>query len=330
MKILIVSYGSIGKRHYTNVKFLAPKSEIKIFRTKNNHSLKKNEINENQIKKFNPDLVIINSPANKHFYYFKKFYDPRRAFFIEKPLESSLKNFDKNFFNKKTKFLMIGYVLRFDNILHKIKNLIKKQSFGKVYLADIKVGQYLPDWRKNKDYKKGVSAQKKLGGGALLELSHEIDYATWIFGFPKKALGTFKKVTNLKIDVEDCVSLIFEYPKKLIQLSMDFIQQVPQMEIKIVFSKATIYADLINQKLSFFNKKYPKGKLIKVKKFKNGNEIYLKQMDFLLYKSFKNYKPKFKDTASFKDYSDSKQSFKVLKIIDLVKNSNLKNKKINL
>ena len=53
-------------------------------------------------------------------------------------------------------------------------------------------------------------------------------------------------------------------------------------------------------------------------------------MDFLLYKSFKNYKPKFKDTASFKDYSDSKQSFKVLKIIDLVKNSNLKNKKINL
>ena len=44
------------------------------------------------------------------------------------------------------------------------------------------VGQYLPDWRPGTDYKSGVSAQKDLGGGALLELSHELDYLQWFFG----------------------------------------------------------------------------------------------------------------------------------------------------
>ena len=45
---------------------------------------------------------------------------------------------------------MIGYVLRFDNILLTLKKLIKNKKYGKAKLVDIKVGQYLPDWRKNK------------------------------------------------------------------------------------------------------------------------------------------------------------------------------------
>lgn len=319
MKILLISYGSIGERHYKNLKQLVPKSEIKILRTKNKKNFTKNGVNEMEASKFNPHLVVINSPANKHFYYYKKFYDAKRSFFIEKPIDSISKNFDKKYLRKKTNFSMVGYILRFDHVLKKINEIVKKELFGKVYLVDIKVGQFLPDWRKNKDYRKGVSAQKKLGGGVLLELSHEIDYATWIFGFPEKILGVFKKITNLKIDVEDCAQLIFEYPKKLIQLSMDFIQQVPKMEIKIVFSRATLYADLINQTLYYFDKRNPKGRQIKIKKFKTYNEVYLRQMDFLLYKSFKNYKPRFKETFKFKSFANLESSLKVLKLVDLIK-----------
>ena len=35
MKILFISLGSIGLRHLSNIKKLAPKSEIKILRLKN-------------------------------------------------------------------------------------------------------------------------------------------------------------------------------------------------------------------------------------------------------------------------------------------------------
>ena len=38
------------------------------------------------------------------------------------------------------------------------------------------------------NYTKSVSAQKKLGGGVLLELSHELDYLKWIFKNLRKYL----------------------------------------------------------------------------------------------------------------------------------------------
>ena len=41
-----------------------------------------------------------------------------------------------------------------------------------IYNVFAGVGQYLPDWRAG-DYRVTVSASKDLGGGALLELSHE-------------------------------------------------------------------------------------------------------------------------------------------------------------
>ncbi len=330
MRILLVSMGSIGERHYKNIKKLLPKSEIKILRTKNKKKNYIEEVSFSEAKSFDPNLVLINSPANKHFYYYKKFFKTARSFFIEKPLESKISNLDLNFLKKRNKFLMIGYVLRFDNILLTLKKLIKKRKYGKVKLVDIKVGQYLPDWRKNKNYKHGVSAQKKLGGGVLLELSHEIDYATWLFGFPKKIIGITKKLSSLKIDVEDVANIIMDYPDKTIQISLDFLQMVAKMEIKIVFDNATIYADLIDQKLKVYTKKYPKGKNIKFTKFKNGNEIYLRQFDFLFYKSFKNYKPKYNSTKKFDNFSDHKTATKVLDIVEKIKLSDKSGKKILL
>ena len=43
MRILLISMGSIGERHYKNIKKLLQKSEIKILRTKNKN---KNYIEE--------------------------------------------------------------------------------------------------------------------------------------------------------------------------------------------------------------------------------------------------------------------------------------------
>jgi predicted dehydrogenase len=75
---------------------------------------------------------------------------------------------------------MTGYNLRFSYSLKRFNELIKKKIVGKILSVRCEVGQYLPDWRPNKDFRKTVSANKRLGGGVLLELSHEIDYLRWI------------------------------------------------------------------------------------------------------------------------------------------------------
>ena len=53
------------------------------------------------------------------------------------------------------------------------------------------------------DYRKTVSAQKILGGGVLLELSHELDYLRWIFGDVEFVQAQLARQSELDIDVED-------------------------------------------------------------------------------------------------------------------------------
>ena len=58
-----------------------------------------------------------------------------------------------------------------------------------------------------------VSAQK-LGGGAILEMSHELDYIHWIFGNKYMSKIFYLNTKNLKIDVEDNVKIIFNFKIK--------------------------------------------------------------------------------------------------------------------
>ena len=53
--------------------------------------------------------------------------------------------------------------------------MVQDNILGNIYSIRCDVGQYLPNWRADKNYSKSVSAKKDLGGGVLLELSHELE-----------------------------------------------------------------------------------------------------------------------------------------------------------
>jgi predicted dehydrogenase len=101
---------------------------------------------------------------------------------------------------------------------------------GKVLSVRCEIGQYLPSWRPSSDYRKGVSARHDLGGGALLELSHELDYMRWIFGEVEWVKATLSRQSGLEIDVEDSAHLILGFEPasdghRLIgTVSLDFIR----------------------------------------------------------------------------------------------------------
>jgi predicted dehydrogenase len=50
-----------------------------------------------------------------------------------------------------------------------------------------------------------------LGGGALLELSHEIDYLRWLFGDVDWVRATLSRQSDLELDVEDTAHLILGF-----------------------------------------------------------------------------------------------------------------------
>jgi len=108
---------------------------------------------------------------------------------------------------KQGTVLLTGYNLRFLPSLQRFRDLLDEGVVGKVLSVRCEIGQYLPSWRPDNDYRQGVSAERVLGGGALLELSHELDYLRWIFGEVDWVKATLSRQSRLEIDVEDTAHL---------------------------------------------------------------------------------------------------------------------------
>jgi predicted dehydrogenase len=242
-KIAIIGLGSIGKKHLKILKKIRPGIEVFLVTSRNNKIFEEKRLIEKKFfsldkaLKMNLDAGIICSPAPFHLNQASKFIKKKVPVLIEKPLSNSLdgiKNFKKLANNSSTKIL-IGYILRFSKSLNFFYNMIKSGEIGHTISVQIKCLSYLPDWRPNQDYLNSVSAKKKLGGGVLLELSHELDYANWLFG---PFLNINAKILNtgtFNIDVEDDVKLKLmtknKYPVS-IHLSFSSKKNIRQCTIK--------------------------------------------------------------------------------------------------
>jgi len=97
------------------------------------------------------------------------------------------------------------------------------------------------------DYRDGHAARRREGGGAILCLSHELDYAYRLFGYPLRVFGVGGHLTDLDLDVEDTASLLFEYVMDgrtvPVYVSLNFIERPPSRTCKIVGDQGTIAWD---------------------------------------------------------------------------------------
>ena len=144
---------------------------------------------------------------------------------------------------------MVGYNLRYLKSLQEFRRHVSEGLIGKPLSVRCEVGQHLPNWRPNEDYRKSVSARSELGCGVMLELSHEIDYLRWIFGEVDWVRATLLRQSELEIDVEDTVHLTigFEksiYGKQLIaNLNMDFIRHDTTRSCTVIGDRGSLRWD---------------------------------------------------------------------------------------
>lgn len=190
MKLVICGLGSIGKRHKVNLESLG-------------HEVITDYKQAQGILICNPTALHVKTALEAQKYHL--------PIFIEKPLSHNLDNLDKLAGN-----ILIGYCLRFDRTLREFKAKISQE---KIQAVKIVCQSWLPDWRPaspsqgrpDKDYRQSYCAKKELGGGVLLDLSHEIDYALWFFGPVKTVKAKLQMVPELEIETEAKANLELEF-----------------------------------------------------------------------------------------------------------------------
>ena len=122
-----------------------------------------------------------------------------------------------------------------------------------------------------------VSASKNLGGGVLLELSHELDYINWFFNKTKFLYAQLYNSGQLQIEVEESADLILKNQKGYnVYVHLSFNSPFTERKCFIVGSKGTLEWDLI--KKTIFHKLVNGKEKIKTFEFER-NELFKNQIN---------------------------------------------------
>lgn len=278
-KVLLVGYGSIGKRHARNLLELGITPYILTkFPDKLNAVFLRNI---NEAKGENIESCIISSPTARHLDDLMKCVTVSRRLkeiLIEKPLESSyLKG--KKIKNVALKYrlkISVAYNLRFIDTFAIINKFIQKQK-NRIKIVEVIVGYDLREWRPSyRDVRQSHSAHRKLGGGVDLELSHEIDYILWLFGKKIKHKLMYRaRISDLTVDSPDIFKLFLDYGKFVVDMTLDYIRKPKERYIKIICDDGhNLYYDFFNSTLNMDGKTITRGN--------NIDDSYKRMLRFFL------------------------------------------------
>ena len=303
MNILIVGLGSIARKHIEAIKFLNYNTIIYALRSTNN------VVDENGITNIfsldNLDITfgcaIISNPTHLHFQYIQFLAEKNIPLFIEKPAIHSLDNSDKllSLIEAKNLITYVACNLRFHPCILFIHEYIKSNTI-RINEVNVYCGSYLPDWRPGKEFRRIYSANKNMGGGVHLDLFHELDYTTWIFGHPIKSSSIKRSVSSLAINAVDYANYCLEYTDFTANIVLNYYRKKVKRTIEIVLDNQIINVDLVNNLVSDENDQI----LFQISNFEMRN-TYVNQMEYFIDCIKQNEKP----------MNSLKESIEVLRIV---------------
>jgi hypothetical protein len=257
----VVGMGSIAKRHLANLRHLHPDAKIySVSASGRNTELPAHAdavINLEQLLEEKPVYAIVASPAPYHVATAKVLLQNGIAVLIEKPLADTTKSCEEllsGIESNQTCAVSVGYCLRFLPSAQVVKNYLNAGLLGTVYNVESNVGQFLPGWRTDKNYKDSVSARKELGGGALLEISHELDYLFWLFGDLELQHSWLRTTDELGLEVEEIADLVLTTTSgTYVSVHLDFIQKSTQRNCVFIGEKGRLVWDLMANTVTLYH-----------------------------------------------------------------------------
>ena len=238
--------------------------------------------------------------------------------FCEKPPARSLDEMDKVIAVEEANphlKLMYGFNHRYHDSVKDALKIMESNTLGKVINIKGVYGKAKlitfnqPDWRTKREIS---------GGGVLLELSHEIDYANWFFGPFLRVQAVLKNSGTLDIDVEDTADLILTNNKGMnVVIHLDFCSRCSIRKCKLYGSKATMNLDFLDKKIEIVDSEQ---KTLLFNKEDDLENMFVNQLTYFL-------KGVFHEDLIKNNVDDS---IETLKIIESARLSNQLNKVVEI
>ena len=238
-KCLIIGWGSIGTRHASilgemgHTVCVVTRQEIASYPCF--HSV------QEAWEHTSYEYVVI---ANKTCDHYKTLLelvdlDYRGILLVEKPLFEKVYPIPEHHFQH----IHVAYNLRFHPIIKDIRAMISTKA---IYSIHAYVGQYLPDWRPGTNYQHSYSASRVQGGGALRDLSHELDYVTWLTGEWQCMTAVGGTLGDLGIESDDVFCVLMETTRcPMVVVQMNYLDRHSRRELILNVQGMSLKADLI-------------------------------------------------------------------------------------
>ena len=290
VKILIIGFGSIGRRHFNNLVKLGY-NNISFLRSKKSNietsGLVDYKVYFNHVEAFkeNPEIVFITNPTSLHMDMAIKAAKNASHIFIEKPISNSLDSYDelRKLVNEKKIITMVGFQFRFNPILIKLKKMLKNKELGEVFHINSFYGEYLPNWHPWEDYKLSYTSNESLGGGVILTLSHPIDYLIWMFGSVDYIQSSFSKSNIIETNIEDDLANITMHfnSGEIANVHLNYVSRPPKHSLDVYGEKKSVHIDFLKNSMVCISNE---GKVLMeyIESSFNRNDMYLDEVSHFM------------------------------------------------
>ena len=248
MKALVVGYGSIGKRH---ARLLGERGcSVGVVSRRDVEVEPRYPTLESAFDDQVPRYVVVANRTAEHADTLKELtlLSFSGKVLVEKPLTQRACRVPDDL----PCDAFVAYNFRFHPLLKTLRQHLENAIIVSV---DAYAGQYLPDWRPDWDYRQTYSAHQEQGGGVLRDLSHELDYLTWILGGWNRVAALGGHFSSLEIDSDDVFTLLMETPRcPATVLQLNYLDRIPHRTVRVNTFDRTFELDLIENTLSIDGK----------------------------------------------------------------------------
>jgi len=248
LTILVVGFGSIGRRHFQNLRSLG-RRDLAVLRSGRSTLPEADSLDCPVVTtmeaalELRPEAAVIATPTAVHLDAALPLAQAGCHLLIEKPLSHSMRGVAllRQSVEESGARVQIGFQYRFHPGLQYLKQQLEAGSIGRPIYARAFWGEYLPDWHPWEDYRNSYSARRDLGGGVVLTLCHPLDYLRWLLGETQQISALVDHVSDLELDVEDLAEITLRFEQGCVgSVHLDYFQSPAVHGLEILGSAGSL------------------------------------------------------------------------------------------